>query len=156
MSSPVTGTSSATSAAALAAQTDPMLPIKTLGQQDFLNLLVQQLTHQDPMNPESNIDFTAQMAQFSTLQSTTAIQSGISQLGAQQQFLQANALLGRTVTLQSPDGTIASGTVTAVDLRSGTPRIVINNQSYDLSQVLAVTPMQTGTAAAFALAPVNY
>jgi flagellar hook assembly protein FlgD len=38
-----------------------------LGQEDFLRLLITQLTTQDPTNPVQNEDFVAQMAQFSTL-----------------------------------------------------------------------------------------
>lgn len=39
----------------------------TLDQQDFLNLLVEQLKNQDPLNPEDNADFMAQTTAFSQL-----------------------------------------------------------------------------------------
>ena len=116
--------------------TDPTLQM--LSQQDFLKLLVTQMTSQDPMNPESNIDFSAQMAQFSTLQATTAMQTSIAQLGAQQQFLQANDLIGRSVTLANTDQTVSSGVVGGVQVEAGVPKLIVNGQSYDLSQVLSV------------------
>lgn len=40
----------------------------TLGRDQFLTLLVAQLQHQDPLNPLKSQDFTAQMAQFSSLE----------------------------------------------------------------------------------------
>jgi len=40
----------------------------TLGRDQFLTLLVAQLQHQDPLNPLESQDFTAQMAQFSSLE----------------------------------------------------------------------------------------
>ena len=39
-----------------------------MGKDDFLNLLVTQLKHQDPLNPMDSADFTAQLAQFSSLE----------------------------------------------------------------------------------------
>ncbi len=39
-----------------------------LGKQDFLTLLVAQLQNQDPMNPDEPTEFTAQLAQYSSLE----------------------------------------------------------------------------------------
>lgn len=44
------------------------LPVKTMGKEDFLKLLVTQLRYQDPMSPEDPKDFVAQLAQFSSLE----------------------------------------------------------------------------------------
>ncbi|MFZ5572009.1 MAG: flagellar hook assembly protein FlgD [Thermodesulfobacteriota bacterium] len=39
-----------------------------LGREAFLNMLIAQLKHQDPLNPLEGTDFTAQLAQFSMLE----------------------------------------------------------------------------------------
>ena len=41
---------------------------KVLGRDQFLTLLVAQLRHQDPLNPLKSTEFTAQLAQFSSLE----------------------------------------------------------------------------------------
>jgi len=128
---------------ALNAAPQPTLPGQTLNQNDFLKLLVAQLSAQDPMNPVSNTDFAAQMAQFSTLQATQTMQTNLAGLESSQAVLQANSLLGRTVQVQSASGVSASGVVSAVTIQAGTPSIVVNGQSYNLSSVLSVSLAQT-------------
>ncbi len=54
---------------------------KSLGKDEFLKLLVKQLQYQDPLNPVENTDFTAQLAQFTSLETLSNIDDNISQLG---------------------------------------------------------------------------
>lgn len=54
---------------------------KKLGKQDFLQLLVTQLKYQDPLSPEANTEFVAQLAQFSSLEGTQNINTSIDELG---------------------------------------------------------------------------
>lgn len=114
-------------------------PNNTLTQNDFLTLLVSQMKAQDPLNPVSNTDFAAQMAQFSALQTSQATQSDMSQLQASQQVQQANGLIGRSVTLNATDGTQPNGFVTGVQMVSGVPNLVVNGSLYDLSQVISIS-----------------
>lgn len=51
-----------------------------LDKDDFLTLLITQLSNQDPMNPMEDKEFTAQMAQFSSLEQLTEISEGIETL----------------------------------------------------------------------------
>lgn len=51
-----------------------------MDQTDFLTLLVAQLEHQDPLNPVDDKDMTAQLAQFSSLEQLTNINTGINSL----------------------------------------------------------------------------
>ncbi|WP_419785710.1 flagellar hook assembly protein FlgD [Pseudodesulfovibrio sp.] len=62
----------------------------SLKQEDFLTLLVAQLTHQDPMNPMEDSDMTAQMAQFSSLEQLTSINQSVKDL---KESLSGNDLL---------------------------------------------------------------
>jgi flagellar basal-body rod modification protein FlgD len=54
--------------AALAATQDSVL-----GKDDFLRLLMAQMQHQDPLNPMENTEFVGQLAQFSTLEQMTSM-----------------------------------------------------------------------------------
>jgi flagellar basal-body rod modification protein FlgD len=120
------------------------LPHQSLTQDDFLKLLVAQMSAQDPLNPQSNTDFAAQMAQFSALQTSQSTQADMSSLQAGQQVQQANGLIGRTVTLLSQDGSTASGLVSGIQMVSGVPKIAVNGALYDLSQVMSISAPATG------------
>ena len=114
-------------------------PSRTLTQNDFLKLLVAQMSAQDPLNPQSNTDFAAQMAQFSALQTSQATQNDMSLLQASQLVQQANGLIGRGVILTANDGSHPAGLVTGVQMISGVPKIVVNGSFFDMSQVLAIS-----------------
>src|ERR1700743_1486678 len=114
------------------------LPTQMLSQQDFLNLLVTQMTSQDPLQPMDSQDMLAQMVQFSTLNANTTMQSTLGQMQTGQDFSQATPLLGRQVTVQVDGSTTAQGVVTGVNTSGDVPEITVNGQSYTLSQVLSV------------------
>jgi flagellar basal-body rod modification protein FlgD len=137
MSIQVNSTSSAT-AADLSGSS--RLPEKVLGQDDFLKLLVAQMTSQDPLNPMSNADFITQMAQFSALEQSRAMTADLAEMRVEQTLLRANTLIGKQVTLQLDDTTTATGVVSAVQIDAGTPKIVVSGVPFELSQVLGVEP----------------
>lgn len=53
---------------------------QTIGKQEFLELLVAQLTHQDPLNPMEGTEFTAQLAQFSSLEQLIQVNENLDSL----------------------------------------------------------------------------
>ncbi|HEX3718725.1 MAG TPA: flagellar hook capping FlgD N-terminal domain-containing protein [Verrucomicrobiae bacterium] len=117
--------------------TSSSLPQQSLSQADFLNLLVTQMSSQDPLNPESDTEFAAQLAQFSALQASQNTSSTLS-------TIQASGLIGQTVSLAATGGNAASsGVVSQVQISSGVPEVVINGQTYQLSQITAVSPTPT-------------
>lgn len=123
--------------------TDPSVPTtatNSLSMDDFMTLLVKQMTTQDPMNPQTDSAFAAEMAQFASLQSTQSMQSDLSSMRSSQALTQASSMVGQTVQVQVDSSTTDTGVVSAVQVVSGTPKLVINGQNYDLSQVLSVTP----------------
>jgi flagellar basal-body rod modification protein FlgD len=108
---------------------------QTLNQADFLKLLVTQMTSQDPLNPQSDTAFAAQLAQFSALQQSQGMASDM-------QSLQANSLIGRTVSVTpSADSTQQdTGVVSGIQIASGQPQILVNGQLYSLNQITAIAP----------------
>lgn len=76
---------------------------KSLGQDAFLKLLVAQLQNQDPLNPQENYEFVAQLAQFSSLEQSIGINDRLDALALQNQGLQNSqivALVGKQATVK--------------------------------------------------------
>jgi flagellar basal-body rod modification protein FlgD len=105
----------------------------TLNQADFLQLLVAQIQYQDPMNPQSDTEMASQLAQYSALQQSTASAGSLA-------MMQANGLVGSTVSLQVDSTHTASGVVTGVVMSNGTAQITVGGTNYALNQITSVTP----------------
>jgi flagellar basal-body rod modification protein FlgD len=76
---------------------------KPLGQEAFLKLLVAQLQNQDPLNPQENYEFVAQLAQFSSLEQSIGINDRLDALALQNQGLQNSqivSLVGKEATVK--------------------------------------------------------
>lgn len=136
MSNLAAGVSGATSSTLFG--TDDRVANKALSQDDFLKLLVAQLSTQDPLNPTSGTDFTAQLAQFSSLEQSKSMETQLVTMREQQEFLQANNLLGRAVVLQTEDGNAEVGVVDGLTMVAGKPQILVNGETHPLSDVLSV------------------
>lgn len=107
-----------------------------LGKDDFLKLLITQLSNQDPTNPMEDTQFIAQMAQFSSLEQMTNMNESFNKMAAMINSSQAAATIGRTVDIDVGD-TTARGVVEATTMGSQ-PRVMVNGMYYDLDKIKAV------------------
>jgi flagellar basal-body rod modification protein FlgD len=106
---------------------------------DFMQLLVTQLQNQDPLNPVSSTDFASQLAQFSTLQGVTDLNTNFSSMLQLQQLTQGAALVGKNVTYAVPGvSSASSGVVTAIALQNGQLQLLVGGATVPLSQVQSV------------------
>jgi len=84
----------------------------TLGQDQFLQLMVAQLKNQDPMQPMTNGEFLGQMAQFGTVNGIQDLQKSFTSFASSlqsNQALMASSLVGRVVMVPG-DSMVFSGT----------------------------------------------
>lgn len=75
---------------------------KTLGKEEFMKLLLKQLSYQDPLNPMDSMQFTSQLTEFSSLEQLNNINSTLDDVLAFQQSMQnasISNMIGRTVTV---------------------------------------------------------
>ncbi|MFK3796070.1 MULTISPECIES: flagellar hook assembly protein FlgD [unclassified Pseudomonas] len=76
----------------------------SLGKDAFLQLLVTQMQNQNPLDPQDNSEFVAQLAQFSSLETMQNLSTSVDAIGGMyqsSQALQASSLVGRSVIVDS-------------------------------------------------------
>jgi flagellar basal-body rod modification protein FlgD len=105
----------------------------SLGQDDFLKLLIAQLQHQDPTAPLDDKEFISQMAQFSSLEQITNMNAGFQKLSGLLASSQAEQSLGKTVEIQEGDS-VVRGVVEKV-MRGDNPLVSVNGSIYEYSQI---------------------
>lgn len=107
-----------------------------LGKDDFLKLLMAQLTHQDPMEPMDNSQFIAQMAQFSSLEQMYNVSNGFNKMASIMQSNEAAGTLGKMVELDV-EGERITGIAEGFT-RGENPQIQVNGNFYKMDYVRAV------------------
>ena len=107
-----------------------------LGKDDFLKLLITQLSNQDPTSPMEDTQFISQMAQFSSLEQMTNMNKSFNKLATMINSSQATNTLGKTVEVDVGDSNM-QGVVEATSFGEN-PQVMINGMYYDLNKIKAV------------------
>jgi flagellar basal-body rod modification protein FlgD len=112
----------------------PVGPSKELGRDAFLSLLITQLQNQDPLNPTDSTEFTAQLAQFSSLEQLGYVNDNLKQLQNSQASgnnTQAVALIGKEITASGNSLDLAQGPPAGCDFKLDGNASVIMVSIYD-------------------------
>jgi flagellar basal-body rod modification protein FlgD len=86
--------------------------VNTLGKDDFLNLLITQLQNQDPLSPMDSTEFSAQLAQFSSLEQLSNVNDNLETMQLFQASLnnsQAVAFIGKSIKASGDSFLMAEG-----------------------------------------------
>jgi len=75
-------------------------PSKTLGKEDFLNLLMAELQNQDPLSPMDNKDMILQLAQFSAIEGTQNLNDNMENYIDTANLATASSLIGKQIVYQ--------------------------------------------------------
>lgn len=127
----ITGVTDASSQTSSTQQTQDN---SVMGKDDFLKLLVAQLKNQDPLNPTDSTNFTAQLAQFSSLEQLQNINSSLSNFKSSQSTtnnIQSADFIGKTVTATGNSFSVADGKADPIrfDLNNNADNVYL--QVYD-------------------------
>ena len=117
----------------------------TLTQADFLQLMVAQMTQQDPLSSgdggggdSSTSDYVNQLMSMTNL---TTMQT----MSSQQGVALAQQLPGATVSLTDSAGDSISGVVSATTITTNGVSVTVNGVTYPASDITGITPATTPT-----------
>jgi flagellar basal-body rod modification protein FlgD len=107
---------------------------KTLGKDEFLNLLVTQLQHQDPLNPMDSTAFTSQLAEFSALEQLHNVNTNLGTLQTTQAGIenaQAVNYIGKQIMASGDSIRLSGGEADAIHFTLGSDAAAIYINVYD-------------------------
>ncbi len=145
--------SGASGSATASASTSSSVPTKSLGQDDFLKLLMAQLQNQDPLQPVDNQAFIAQLAQFSSLQTLQSLGGQLDTLLLAQNAnnqIAAASLVGKQVSYKTDTVQLATAGQPAsvqAQLSNAADAVtaVVTNANGQAVRTLALGARSTGT-----------
>jgi flagellar basal-body rod modification protein FlgD len=138
-----------TAASATAAASSPTAP--AVNEQQFMQLLIAQLQHQDPTQPVQGTEFVTQLAQFSLVEQSANQTTQLTNVSTQIAGLgnnEAAQLVGKTVTLNGNsttyDGTVATPANATLSAPAAQVTATIMDSSGNVVQTMQLGPHAAG------------
>ena len=104
----------------------------------FMQILLAQLTHQNPLEPMDNAEMMSQFSQLNSLQELREIHTGMDKVSASNQVIYLASLIGKTVKVNRTDGKPIEGVVVGVVTEKDNPQLRIGNAEYPLDDVIEI------------------
>lgn len=119
----------------------------------FLTLMLQQLQNQDPTQPTDNTEWLAQLAQYSSLEQMTNMNSNLedcmsymsalyNDMSANSEITQTLSLIGKEVTIKDPEDSTGlnkiTGTVEEASFEEGTGQVKVGDNYYSIANIISV------------------
>src|SRR5882724_6289042 len=99
----VTGSTGATTGGTSTGSSKGVHDLKDLDINQFLQLMVSELTHQDPLNPMDNTQLVQQIGELRSIAASDQLTTTLQSLQTQQSLTTASSLIGKQVTALTTD-----------------------------------------------------
>jgi flagellar basal-body rod modification protein FlgD len=109
-----------------------------MGRDEFLKILVTQISHQDPTQPLQDKEFIAQMAQFTSVEQMSAMANEMKLM--RQSIGWASSLIGKSINWTLVDSetqqpVVKTGKVEAINIKDGNQYVNVDGQNVPLEQI---------------------
>lgn len=110
----------------------------SISREQFLKILVAELTTQDPLEPLDNADFMQQLVGLQSLEQTAALTDSLKNFERFIQMSSGSAMIGKTVKGLAATGGVVQGAVTRVVLEDGRVSVVVGSQKLPIESVTEI------------------
>jgi flagellar basal-body rod modification protein FlgD len=104
----------------------------------FMQILLAQLTHQNPLEPMNNAEMMTQFSQLNSLQELREIHVAVDKLSSSNQVLYLASLIGKTVKVNQPDGNFLEGVVEEVITEKDNLQVRIGDREVSVNDILEI------------------
>jgi flagellar basal-body rod modification protein FlgD len=114
---------------------------------NFIELMIAELSNQDPLNPMENSDILQQVSQIREIDATDHLTKTLDSVLTGQNLSSASSLIGKQVEALSDLGSNIEGTVDSVTIADGVVKIHVGQQTVSLSNLRRILgSAETGVA----------
>jgi flagellar basal-body rod modification protein FlgD len=110
----------------------------SISRDQFLQILVSELSQQNPLDPLDNAQFMQQLVGLQSLEQTAALTDSLKTFERFLQMASGSAMIGRKVTGITPAGELVAGFVTKVALENGQVNVVVGNSRLPIESVVEI------------------
>lgn len=104
----------------------------------FLQILMAQLSNQDPMSTQDNSQYIAQMAQFSALEESQNMNTSLEKMLVSQRVTEGSMMIGKEVAFSTDNSTYVQELVNGLIIENGKVYLKTGNGVYDIDSVIGV------------------
>ena len=119
--------------------------LKDLDINQFLQLMISELTNQDPLNPMDNTQLVQQIGELRSIAASDQLTTTLQSMQTQQSLTTAASLIGKEVKALDADNNNVTGTISSVSVEvdpnnnaKRTYKVKIGDQTIDLNNVREV------------------
>ena len=110
----------------------------SISRDQFLKILVSELTSQDPLEPMSNNDFIQQLVGLQSLEQTANLTDSLSSFERFMQMSSGSTMIGKSVKGLAANGEQVQGVVTKVVMENGTVNVVVGSQKVPVDSITEI------------------
>jgi flagellar basal-body rod modification protein FlgD len=121
--------------------------LKDLDINQFLQLMVSELTNQDPLNPMDNTQLVQQIGELRSIAASDQLTTTLQGLQTQQSLTTASSLIGKNVKALTSDNKDITGKIDSVSVEvdpknnaKRTYKVKIDGQAIDVQNIREVDP----------------
>ena len=110
----------------------------SMSRDQFLKILVAELTTQDPLEPLDNSEFMQQLVGMQSLEQSAALTDSLKSFQSFMEMSAGSGMIGKTVKGLTASGGTVEGVVSRVTMEAGNVNLVVGSQKLSIASITEI------------------